>query len=94
MIFTGHPIIFGYDQRGLSAPITNLPPGAVVVKRVVRAKQIAAAYVRCGDTITRYALGPDGANAKLLWAIASNRRPKHPQNPQKQLTHFRGGILT
>ena len=26
MIITGVAIIFGNDQRGLSAPITNLPP--------------------------------------------------------------------
>ncbi|HOC56640.1 MAG TPA: hypothetical protein PKI20_13540, partial [Verrucomicrobiota bacterium] len=76
MIYYGTAMIFGLDQRGLSAPITNLPAGATVIKRVVRSRQPAKAYVRQGDTTAVWALGPDGANVKLLWVLASNRRPR------------------
>lgn len=73
-------IFWGMD-KGALLPISNLPPGAVVIKRKLRAKLAARAFVRVGTTTTCYYLGPDGkGGAKLLWPIAINVAGPHVNN--------------
>lgn len=79
----GTPVCFGADPRWLTLPIVNLPPDAVRVIRRARPDQIAVAFVRTPDGLSRYHLAPaDGQTLKdcealkLLVLTAANKRDK------------------
>lgn len=73
--FHQHPkVTFGCDQKFATLPISNLPAGAVKVRRRIRAHEMAQVFVKTADgAVTRYYAGPDGTEAlRLLWPMGVN----------------------
>lgn len=67
---------FGFNPRLLDCPVANVPEGAAVVRRRIRAHKMAEVFVRTADgSLVKWLAGPDGPYAlKLLWPVAANRR--------------------
>jgi hypothetical protein len=65
-------VCFGCDPKAL-LPISNLPVGAIAVRRRLRDTCVAEAFVRTRDGIGRYLLCPDGDRVKLYGPLDQNR---------------------
>lgn len=65
---------YGCDPKFATAPVVNLPDGAVKVRVRIRAHELAQVFVKTADgLVTRYYAGPDGPGAlKLLWPMGVN----------------------
>lgn len=70
-MFTGTPICFGADPKWLTLPITNVPIGATVRRRL-RQKGAAVAFVKRPSGIAKFYLQPDGEALKLGLMVAAN----------------------
>lgn len=76
-IIKGIRACLGVDSRWFSWPISNLPPGSVVVRRRLRAGQVAIAFVKTERAgVQRWALVPDEKDnaVKLGWLLGVNTR--------------------
>lgn len=75
-ITRGQSVLYGIAPHFIDAPIVNLPPNTVSVKRRIRAHEMAQVFVKTDDgAVTRYYAGPDGPGAlRLLWPMGVNKR--------------------
>jgi len=56
----GEPICWGADPRWAVLPISNVPVDAINVRRKVRPRCAARAYVKTASGIQEWILAPDG----------------------------------
>lgn len=71
MIVIGLPICWGADPKWLTLPITNVPVGATVRRRL-RPKEVAVAFVKQPNGIAKFHLQKDGEALKLGTMMAAN----------------------
>jgi len=73
---TGRQICWGVRYEWVHAPIANLPPGAVEVRRRLRPKDVGKVFVKHNDVLTMHYLMPNGESSSLLISepVAMNKR--------------------
>lgn len=77
MICEGATICWGAKPEFASFPISNLPDDTVSVKRKIRNRDVAVAYVRRPNAVEEWVLAPDGDKAlKLSFVRKINQRQK------------------
>lgn len=73
---SGVKVAFGLSGFGIdyaTAPIINVPQGAMVLRRRIRSNGIAKAFVKTPNGITQWILGPaDNGELQLLFPTAAN----------------------
>lgn len=71
----GRQVCWGAKEEWLTLPIANLPPDTLKVKRRVRSRSYAVAFVSTRDRTEQYYLCPkDDGKLELGWRVAANRR--------------------
>ena len=70
----GIRVCWGVRDEWVSAPIVNLPKGAVVVKRKFRKHEIGTAYVRFNGEVSCWILVPAEGGISLYAKVAVNLR--------------------
>ncbi len=79
ILFKGELLAWGSDPRFRTLPIVNLPVGYLRVKRRLRNKDFAWAFVRMPDGIRKFALREvDNGGLELCLEQASNQRDRIP----------------
>ena len=72
MIMVGTPVCWGADPRWAELPILNLPPGALKVRRRIRSKCAATAFVKTAAGVQEWVLAQDGGGLKLAIQRGAN----------------------
>ena len=68
----GRRVIWGMDLQWAEAPIANLPPDTIRVRRRFRADKPLVVFVRTPAGVTAHRAAPEGAALKLWEAIGLN----------------------
>lgn len=74
MTIMGQQVCWGIRPEFETAPIVNLPDGAVVVRRRFRMKDVGTAVVRVGDALQRWRLGVVPGGLELMHMTGMNVR--------------------
>lgn len=82
----GVQVCWGADPRWASLPISNVPEGAIKVRRRIRNKDVARAYVKTASELQEWILAPDGtfkecATIRLAYRQGINART--PNGPDQ-----------
>jgi len=69
IIQRGHPILIGVKPEWAAAPITNLPPDTVKVRRRFRRNSFGKAFVKTSTGIQEWVLLADGDDGLRLGVL-------------------------
>ena len=72
MTIMGEQVCWGVRPEFETMPIVNVPPGAVVVRRRFRMRDVGRAFVRVGGALQQWRLGQVKQGLKLTHLIGSN----------------------
>lgn len=67
-------IAWGVKSEWATAPIADIPEGGRVLRRRMRPKSVAVAFVKVGDEIRKYYLAITATGLKLNGLAGINRR--------------------
>ena len=71
-MFTGPTVCWGANDDWVRLPIVNLPEDTIKIRRRIRSKSVARAFVKTSTGLEDWILAPCESGLKLFYLVGAN----------------------